>query len=101
MIAWEFVVPSEHRDAFVRAYGPGGDWAALFDRAPGFRSVSLLADAESPGRFLTLDRWVGEAAFRAFRADPALAAAYDALDRACAGWTTRETRLGAFDEAGT
>ena len=94
-------MPPEHRDAFVRAYRQDGDWAALFAHAPGFVAVTLLADAESPGRFVTLDRWVEEAAFRAFRADPALADAYDALDRACARLTTREARLGAFTEEGT
>ena len=91
-------MPPEHRDAFVRVYGPGGDWAALFAQAPGFLSMTLLADPETPGRFVTLDRWRDEAAFRAFRADPALVAAYDALDRKSEAWTTRETRLGAFTE---
>ena len=87
------------REAFLRAYGPDGQWAALFARARGFLDVTLLEDRESEGRFVTLDRWEDEAAFRAFRADPLLAPAYDALDRACAALTTGERRLGAFDEA--
>lgn len=82
----------------MNAYGPGGDWAALFARAEGFLGVSLLVDHETEGRFVTLDRWVHEAAFRAFRADPALTPAYDALDRACATWTTHEVLLGTFTE---
>jgi len=98
VIAWEFTVTPAGRDAFVRAYGPSGDWAALFARATGFLGVTLLADAETPGRFVTLDRWEDEAAFRAFQADPALAAAYDALDRAGETWTTHEALLGTFTE---
>ena len=60
--------------------------------------MTLLADRETEGRFVTLDRWEDEAAFRAFRSEPALAAAYDILDRACAAWTTHEALLGTFSE---
>ena len=92
-------MPPAGRDAFVRAYGPDGDWAALFAQAPGFIAVTLLVDTAAPERYVTLDRWVDEESFRAFRADPALAVVYAALDRTCAALTTRETALGSFDES--
>jgi len=47
-----------------------------------------------PGRYVTLDRWKSEEAFRAFRAqnDPD----YEAQDRASDSLTATETRIGAF-----
>jgi hypothetical protein len=29
-IVWEFIVKEEAVSAFLRAYGPGGEWAGLF-----------------------------------------------------------------------
>ena len=94
VVAWEFRVRAEAVAAFLRAYGPDGDWVALFRRGDGFVATELLADRAEPGRYVTLDRWRDEAAYRAFR--ERFAREYAALDAACEGWTTRETPLGAF-----
>lgn len=65
---WEFHVRAESRDEFERHYGPEGSWAALFRRAPGYLGTHLLRDRATDGRYLTIDRWQSEAAYRAFHA---------------------------------
>ncbi len=66
----------------------------LFARAGGFIATELLADAETPGRYVTIDRWRTARDFATFKHEHA--EAYAALDMACEGLTTAETRLGAF-----
>lgn len=90
-ILWTYDVAPEHEAAFRGAYGPNGDWARLFARAPGFLSVELLSDGE---RFATIDRWESPEAFEAFKV--AYGPAYDALDAQCAHLTRAEHRIGAF-----
>jgi len=91
-ILWSYEVRPEARDAFERAYGLEGDWAALFGRAAGYLGTELLRGAGNA--YLTIDRWRGEADFEAFMA--AHRADYQALDRATEGWTTEERRLGVW-----
>ena len=94
VIVWQFDVTEEKVTEFEAAYGPQGPWAALFARSPEHLSTELLRDAYVPGRYLTLDRWSSEEAFRAFRA--AHDSDYEALDRACDPVTASESRIGAF-----
>jgi len=54
----------------------------------------LLRDAYVPGRYVTVDRWQSEEAFRAFRA--LHDADYEAVDRASDALTSWESRIGAF-----
>jgi heme-degrading monooxygenase HmoA len=91
VILWSFDVAPEHEAAFIATYGPQGEWAQLFARAPGFIGVELYRDG---GRFLTIDRWLSEPAFAAFQAE--FAEAYLALDARCEALTRAETKLGAF-----
>ena len=95
---WEFTVAAEQRAEFERVYGPHGDWAQLFRRAPGYLGTLLLRDLTDPRRFVTVDRWQSESDHRAFRA--AFALEYAALDARCEHLTTAEVPLGSFDEAG-
>jgi heme-degrading monooxygenase HmoA len=94
VILWQFDIAEENVPGFEAAYGPGGSWAGLFARSSDYLGTELLKDAYVPGRYLTLDRWRSEEAFRVFRAknDPE----YEALDRACDPLTHSETRIGAF-----
>ena len=92
VIVWTYEAAPGREDAFVAAYGPDGAWARLFAQAEGFIGVELYRDAE--GRFLSLDRWAGEAAFDAFQAR--YGAAYRALDAEVAGLTARQARIGGF-----
>jgi heme-degrading monooxygenase HmoA len=94
VIAWEFEVAPGRAAAFREVYGPGGDWAALFRRAPGYLGTMLLADQARADRFVTIDRWIDEASYHAFRAR--FAEEYAALDEACEALSTAERELGAF-----
>jgi heme-degrading monooxygenase HmoA len=94
-LLWTFEVAAARAAEFERVYGPDGDWARLFGRAPGYLGTELLKDVLRPGRYLTIDRWTDTAAFEAFKHE--WKAEYDTLDRLCESLTTSETPLGAFE----
>ena len=64
---WEFTVAPGHEAEFQAAYGPGGEWAALFQGAQGYLRTDLLRDQADPLRFLTIDHWASEAAWAEFK----------------------------------
>ena len=94
VIVWQFDIAEEHLSRFESAYGPSGSWATLFARSPEYRGTDFLKDAYVPGRYVTIDRWSSEEAFRSFRKEND--ADYEALDRSCDSLTGIETRIGAF-----
>jgi len=94
VILWQFDIAEEKTPAFEAAYGPQGSWADLFARSPEYLGTELLKDAYVPGRYITIDRWSSEEAFRAFRAQHD--SDYETLDRACDTLTAAEFRIGAF-----
>ena len=94
IVLWQFDIAEEKAAAFTEAYGPEGAWAVLFRRSPEYLGTELLHDAYVPDRFVTIDRWSSEEAFRAFRAQ--YDADYEALDRACDALVAAEARIGAF-----
>ena len=94
---WEYEVPPESEAEFLAHYEPDGTWAALFRRAPGYLGTELYRDRARPERFITLDRWESEAAFKAFRSR--FAEEFEALDRRCAGLTRHEAALGEYRPA--
>jgi heme-degrading monooxygenase HmoA len=63
---WTYDVPADSIAGFIEAYGSAGDWAKLFARADGFVRTELYRDTDAPTRFVTIDEWVSEAAWRAF-----------------------------------
>jgi heme-degrading monooxygenase HmoA len=89
VIIWRYDVAPAHAAAFRAAYAPGGDWALLFARAPGFVKVELFESAD--GAFVTLDHWESEAAFDAFKA--AYGDEYAALDVKLAHLSTAQQKL--------
>jgi heme-degrading monooxygenase HmoA len=91
---WSFLVRPGAEAEFERHYGPDGTWVALFRRASGYLDTRLLKDRDVPGRYVTVDRWESEAAYRAFRVR--FAEEHDAIDRECEALTVEETPLGAF-----
>src|SRR5262245_52251833 len=93
---WEFTVEQNACAEFEREYGPEGRWVALFRSASGYLESLLLRDQAVAGRYLTVDRWQSEAAYRAFRAE--YAEQYAALDRDCERLTQTEHALGNFTE---
>src|ERR1022692_1297875 len=94
VILWQFDIAEEKLSAFEAAYGSQGKWATLFARSTDYLGTELLKDAYVPGRYVTIDRWTSEDAFRAFRAQ--YDQDYEAIDRACDSLTAAETRIGAF-----
>jgi heme-degrading monooxygenase HmoA len=94
VVVWQFDIAEEKVAAFEAAYGPDGAWAQLFRKSTDYQGTEFLRDAYESGKYLTIDRWASEAAFRAFRKQHD--AAYEALDRSCDDLTSRETRIGAY-----
>ena len=93
-IMWQFDIAEEKVASFESAYGPGGSWANLFKRSDDYLGTELLRDAYVPGRYITIDRWQSEEAFRSFRKEHD--ADYESLDRNSDSLTEHETRIGAF-----
>lgn len=94
VILWQFDIAEEKTAEFEAAYGGGGPWSQLFSRSSEYLGTELLKDAYVPDRFVTIDRWQSEEAFRAFRA--AHDGDYESIDRTCDSLTRAETRIGAF-----
>ncbi len=97
-VAWEFVVKPQAIERFEQAYGPAGDWAALFARYPGFRGTTLLRDVATPGRYVTIDRWDS----RRQRDDMLTRGQdeYTRLDASFADCLESEAEVGIFEERG-
>ena len=94
---WEFDVRPGKEGEFEREYGPEGAWVRLFRMARGYLDTVLLKDPTHAGRYLTIDRWESEAAYRAFRS--AHAGEYAAIDARCEGLTVGEREVGHFTSA--
>jgi heme-degrading monooxygenase HmoA len=94
VVVWQFEVAEEKIAAFESAYGPEGSWAQLFHKSPDYQGTELLRDAYVSGKYLTIDRWSSEEAFRSFRKHHD--ADYEALDRTCDAFTSREARIGTY-----
>jgi heme-degrading monooxygenase HmoA len=93
-IVWEFIVKDEAVSAFQRAYGPNGEWVALFRQHPGYEGTSLLQDTTTRGRFLTIDRWESEAQFEQMH--QASQEDYSRLDVLFGELTISERKVGVF-----
>jgi heme-degrading monooxygenase HmoA len=93
---WEFQVPFDLQPEFEQHYGPGGTWARLFGGSAGYIETILLKDRSTVGRYVTVDRWLDEEAFLAFRSS--FSRQYDQLDRDCERLTVNEQWLGVFTE---
>ena len=88
---WEYDVDAGQADAFVAAYGAGGDWAELFLRGRGYAGTELYRHTDDRTRFVTVDRWSSAAAWTEFleqQREP-----YDALDARLAGLSLAQRAL--------
>lgn len=94
VVVWEFEPRTDTGPQFEHAYGPDGVWAPLFRRSPDYLGTELLRDLESPGRYVTIDRWTSREAYERFRTERA--AEYRAIDERCEELTQHETFVGAF-----
>jgi heme-degrading monooxygenase HmoA len=91
---WEYEVPPSAETEFLAHYASEGTWVQLFRCADGHLGTELYRDRADPERFVTIDHWRTEAAFRQFRSN--FAVEFEALDRRCAHLTRREAPLGEF-----
>jgi hypothetical protein len=95
---WEFTVRPMKHDEFLHFYGPGGVWAELFAKAPGYLGTALLSDRSDPLRYVTLDRRRSKEDHDAFLAR--FGQAYTELDKRCEELTAEERHLGSYSECG-
>ena len=95
---WKFRPPSGREAEFEQAYSGEGNWARLFEQAPGYRGTLLLRPSEEGGWWLTIDRWESVADFDAFQ--KSLGGEYRALDAELEGAAGEEVFVGAFEETG-
>jgi heme-degrading monooxygenase HmoA len=91
---WEYEVPASEEAEFLLHYAANGTWVELFRRSPGYLATELYRDQGRPERFVTIDHWRSEAAFREFRSR--FAAEFEALDNRCARMMRHEASLGEF-----
>lgn len=93
---WEFIVAPELEEEFLKHYGPEGSWVTLFELDSSYLETILLTDNIKQGRYMTIDRWKTEQAYKSFREK--YANEYSALDKLCEGLTKEEKFLGSFWE---
>ena len=91
-IVWRYRVAPASQRQFEQTYGSAGDWAKLFGEAEGYVRTELLRGGD--GDYLTIDYWLGSAAWEAFSAGQG--DAYRALDVRCDALTEAEERIGLF-----
>lgn len=96
---WSYRVPRENTAEFIRLYGRGGTWVALFERGEGYIDTSLYRDSRNAERFITVDRWVSEESYSRFRQK--FAEEFEQLDRQGGDLTVEEAFLGNLEEVGT
>jgi hypothetical protein len=53
----EYGVKEDNQGRFELIFGPGGVWSKLFAKDPRFRGMTVLRDANSGGRYLTIEVW--------------------------------------------
>ncbi len=95
---WEYRVQPSSEATFREFYGPDGAWVQLFRRAEGYIGTELYGDRSQRDRFVTVDQWESEEAFRSFRTR--FAGEFEQLDEQCEALTESEMPLGNFTAAG-
>ena len=94
-IVWAFRVRAAAEKEFVAAYGPQGDWARLFAKAPGYHGTQLLKDDTQPQRYVTIDSWDRLGAFDEFKLD--FHREYTEMDARFEAFTEAEEKIGVFE----
>ena len=94
---WEFEVKRGCEERFEKTYGPGGEWVRLFRSDSNYRETRLLRDPFRPAIYLTLDFWNSRDVYKSFLAEHR--AEYEAIDKASAGLTINQRRVGWFELA--
>ncbi|WP_371501329.1 antibiotic biosynthesis monooxygenase [Kitasatospora sp. NBC_00374] len=91
VLVYDYEVAEEQRSRFEEVYGASGAWVRLFGRGRGYLGTDLF-ERVGGGRYLVLDRWADEAAYRAFQ--EAHGEEYRGLAERTRDHYRTETRLG-------
>lgn len=94
-VIWQYDVAPDRASEFEAFYGSAGPWVDLFRRADGFVETLLLRGVETPGRYITLDRWETAAAYARFQSDRR--DEYATIDASATSLTSAERCLGSFE----
>jgi heme-degrading monooxygenase HmoA len=94
VVVWEYAVREGRESSFEELHGPHGDWVKLFQGRRGYLDTELLADLQTAGRYLSVDRWTTREAYEAFRLGAA--EEYRRLDALGERLTVEERLLGTF-----
>ena len=93
VVLWRFRARPGREAEFETAYGEDGTWVRFFRTGPGFLGSELMRGTD--GTYLTIDRWVSEDSYQAFR--DAHAEAYAAIDARCEALLVEEALVGAVE----
>ena len=88
---WQYDVRADQSAEFEAAYRGDGAWAELFGQGSGFMGVELYTSLDTPGRYLTVDKFESLDAWEEFLLGHR--AAYDELDARMEGLTFDEREL--------
>jgi hypothetical protein len=91
VIEWDFLPAAGREAQFVATYGPDGPWVDLFRQGSGYLGTELCSLPEKPGWFRTVDRWLSEQDYLAFRRK--FAAEYAEIDSASETLTAFEVQV--------
>ena len=93
---WEFEVKPGCEEQFEKGYGPEGPWARLFQKDRDHQETRLLREVGREGVYVTLDVWTNRESYETFLEEHATD--YKQLDAVGEGLTTREKKIGWFEE---
>ena len=93
VILWRFRARPGREAEFEAAYGDNGTWVRLFRSGAGYLGTELMRGTN--GTYLTIDRWITEDAYRAFK--DAQAVRFEELDTRCEALTIEEALIGAVE----
>ena len=101
----EFYVRPESEEAFEQLNGPNGLWYELFSSRSEFCGInylksmeSVLKDEKQARRYLTMDRWKSERAFKLFSLEHQVE--FDRLSKMNEGLSIEENYIGFFELVG-
>src|SRR5947209_19659689 len=83
---------------FEAQCGSNSEWVRLFEQSKDFMSTELIVDADSTGRYMTLDFWTSRQAYEQCRHQHT--AEYKQIDAQCGQLTVSETEIGDLRGAG-
>ena len=95
---WQYTIDPAHKQAFLAAYEPQGEWARLFSRDAAYIETVLLRDDKREDRYMTIDYWTSRSDRDAFRERYAIE--FEELDGRCEAFTKEEQFIGDFQEIG-